>query len=416
MFSGLFSHKKNKTELTIIFDIGSGSVGAALVELAYLNKPTILYSTRKDIAFNEEINPNKLLSSMKTAMESVAQNVQKIGFKNETLGHLKNKNIGTVYCVFSAPWYLAQPKRITQTYADKKNITNSFIKKILQKEEETFLENTAKEYTNKHEEELYLLEHVITNIETDGYEIQSIRGQETKNLNLSIFSSLIPEKVAKTAISVVASVFHTDNLHLHSFSMVSFGVVRDVLDLKDFIFIDISGEVTEVNLVSRGELVESGSFPFGINTHARLLSKKLQTNPDEALSRLSSIGDKKRDVLVFGDKEKNTVSDTNDDWNKQFSELLGKFSGKYTLSPNVVFTVDSRFIKFFEESLKSDTVKNAVSYGNEPNIIPITDDFLLEYIHMAKSAKTDSFISIETLFFNTSHENYDKKDFATFNK
>ena len=416
MFSGFFSHKKNKKELSIIFDIGSGSVGAALVELSCLNKPTILYSTRKGIAFTEEVNPDKLLSSMKIAMESVALNVQKMGFKNETLGHLKNKDIGTIYCVFSSPWYLAQPKKITQTYKDKKSITNGFIKKILEKEEEEFLEKTANEYTNKHEEELYLLEHIITNLEVDGYEIQSIKGQEAKNIKLSIFSSLIPEKVANTAISVVSKVFHTDNLHLHSFSIVSFGVVRDVLDLADFIFLDISGEVTEVNLVSGGELVESGSFPFGINTHARLLSKKLKTNPDEALSRISSTGDKKREILVFGDVEKNTINETNEEWNKQFYSLINKFSEKYSLPPNIVFTVDEKFINFFKESLKSDTIKNIVSYGNDPNIIPITDDFLTEYVYVSKSAKLDPFISIETLFFNTSHENYDKKDFATFNK
>ena len=120
MFSWLFSNKKNKKELSIIFDIGSGSVGAALVELSYFNKPTILYSTRKDIAFKEEVNPDKLLSSMKIAMESVALNVQKIGFKNEALVRLKNKDIGTIYCVFSSPWYLAQPKKITQT--DRKSV------------------------------------------------------------------------------------------------------------------------------------------------------------------------------------------------------------------------------------------------------------------------------------------------------
>ena len=55
----LFSSNK-KEKIIVVFDIGSGSVGGAIVSIPFDNSklPVILKSVRKDIKITEDVNIN----------------------------------------------------------------------------------------------------------------------------------------------------------------------------------------------------------------------------------------------------------------------------------------------------------------------------------------------------------------------
>ena len=415
MFSGIFGGKKNKTELAIVFDIGSASIGGALVNLSYGKKPLVLYTTRKDIAFASEVEPNRLLASMKRTLKETALDIQKKGLRRINFRSISGKEIQAIYCTFSAPWYLAQPKQLMNKYKETKNIDSKFVEELLRQEEVAFLEEAMKEYSKKDKEDLHLLENILTNIKIDGYDIKKLNDQKTKDLELSIFSTMIPSQVADITIDTISAIFHTKNLHMHSFALVSFGVVRDILNKNNFLLLDITGEVTEVNVIYEGKLVESGTFPFGINTFVRKLIYALNTNKEEVLSILSMRGEEAQSILVFGENEKKTLEEVEDGWCKEFVSLINDFSNSHAIPSNIVFVTDAQYTSFFKHMFTTKKhIINAISYGFIPNITVLNQNFMEPYVNIAKNTKEDPFLAIESVFFNTSHKNHDKEELATF--
>ena len=61
--------KKDTRWPVIIFDVGSGSVGAAVAVINGLKKPAVLYSTREILPVRTEISADKLLSSKRSALK-----------------------------------------------------------------------------------------------------------------------------------------------------------------------------------------------------------------------------------------------------------------------------------------------------------------------------------------------------------
>lgn len=414
MLSGIFSRKKGKTELAVVLDIGSASIGGALVQLSYNEKPLIIYTTRKDMTFASEVDPERLLESMKKTLKSVLLDVQKSGFKSTAAVSLGKQKVEAVYCTFSAPWYLAEPKQVSHMYKEQKTIDSKFVEKILHSEEEVFINDAIKEYASKDKDDLYLLENVLINVEIDGYDVRKLSGQKTQDLELSILSTMIPSRVADAVIDTVSSVLHVKDLHLHSFALVSFGVVRDVFDKENFLLLDISGEVTEVNLVHEGKLLESGTFPFGLHTFARKLSKSLNSSTEEVLSKLSMKQDEESSILVFEDTEKQIIDEVENQWCKEFVGLVNEFAKEHSLSPNIVFIGDEKYSEFFKGLFHKEVIIDSISYGFKPNVTVLDRDITKPYVYNAKDSKEDVFLAIETVFFNTSHDSYHKRDLATF--
>jgi len=414
MFSRLFKRNKKNTELGVIFDIGSSSVGGALVVFSSSEKPLILYTTRKEIAFSSEVEPERLLLSMKRTLKSVALDIQKNGLKRVNFRTMKIKRVRSAYCTFSAPWYLAQPKHIKNTYKEKKSIDARFIKKILEEEEELFLTDAIKEYGSIEKNSLYLLEHTLLKVEIDGYEITEFHNQKTDNLELSLFSTMTPEKVAEGAIDVVSEVFHLESFHLHSFALNSFSVVRDILGLHTFLLVDISGEVTEVTLVRDGKILESGTFPFGINTFARRAGVLLKLSNEDVFSLMSLKSEEEKSVLIFDEKKEKTLHEVETEWCQQFSDLIKDFGRNNVISSHMVLMTDARFSSFFKRLFQQEPVVKNLSYGFTPDITIASYEKFEEYVQTAKDVKKDTFLSMETIFFNTFHEIYDEGGLDTF--
>ena len=111
----LFSkNKKNSNSSPVVlFDIGSGSVGAALVVFGKDDKPTILHSVRAPITFQKEIRPDLFIKRMLHSLESVALELEQKGIAKLGRGIFGKKHIGEILCVFSSPWYTSQTKILT---------------------------------------------------------------------------------------------------------------------------------------------------------------------------------------------------------------------------------------------------------------------------------------------------------------
>ena len=103
---GIFS--SNKPHIATIIDIGSSSIGASAVLLYPDKKPSVLYTIRKDMAFQEKFNFDRFVLSMLETLENVVQELSSFP--------LPSHSDQTTLCVFSSPWYASQTRSVKKTF------------------------------------------------------------------------------------------------------------------------------------------------------------------------------------------------------------------------------------------------------------------------------------------------------------
>lgn len=87
--------------------------------------------------------------------------------------------------------------------------------------------------------------------------------------------------------------------------------------INDYLFLDISGEITEIAIIKNGVLFDSISFPFGKNSIVRKLSEDLGTNKEEAISR-ASLYKSNDSIKIANSKISKIIENLMKEWHKLF--------------------------------------------------------------------------------------------------
>jgi len=92
--------KDSQTSPFVIFDIGSASVGAAIVLVPSEEQmPKIIYDTRTPIVSRDPKNYARLLSSMLSAFKNATVEIEQDGARKLLDNKLSMKDIKNVFCV-----------------------------------------------------------------------------------------------------------------------------------------------------------------------------------------------------------------------------------------------------------------------------------------------------------------------------
>jgi AMP phosphorylase len=121
-----FSKPQKKEKIVAIFDIGSGSIGGAIVRIPNTNKsiPTIIKSVRTEIAYHDELDFNLFLKDMLVALKTTANGLYdaKLGAPDE------------IVCILASPWYLSETRIVKMSRDHSFVFTNNLADEMLQKE------------------------------------------------------------------------------------------------------------------------------------------------------------------------------------------------------------------------------------------------------------------------------------------
>ena len=326
----LFSEKKEK--IVAIFDIGSGSVGGALVRIPAdkNNLPTIIKSTRTDIVNRKEIDFNLFLNDMILAL----------GFTSKALYQSKLGAPDEVVCVLASPWYLSETRMIKMSKEHSFTFTKKIVDDLLKKE----IEALTADYKNKYggvESAPDVIEHPIVGVSLNGYQVDDPLGKRTKSIEMSMVISLSPKICLDKISETIAMSFSNIPISFSSFMVASYISVRDrYMNHDSYLLLDIGGEVTDIGIVYKGVLKESLSFPYGRKTLFRDISNKLDVELRDSVEKFS-LYNKKTLSEKETDKFLPILNSIEESWGKSFRESVNTLPKTLTL-PNVIFlTIDS---------------------------------------------------------------------------
>lgn len=392
----LFSKKVTKEDRVLIIDVGSGSVGAALMVSSYdemlaRNTPRIVFSTRVEIASTDTHNFIAYIRAMLAAAETAVQKVH----------NAKLPPPNRVQAVLAAPWYASQTRIIEYS----KKVPFTFTKKIwyelLMKEVELFQDGASKTFES-FDGALRLIERNNMDIKLNGYTVAHPFAKKTSEVSMSVYMSIAPEYLVRSLEEIIAGFFERP-IEWSTYLFASYAVVRDFfVGQKNYLLVDIGGEVTDIGLVKNEILSEALTFPKGKNTLIRTLMEHLAISWDEADShlRLYTSG-----MLTEKHRERVRVAVAKilGEWSQSFERSLAHLTHDFTLPETIFVTVDTDVRALYEEAVHNEAFTQFTLSHKRFNVILIDASALHEYCALEQMAEKDHFLMIDALYAASHH-------------
>ncbi len=382
-------NKKDAGELTLVFDIGSSSVGGALFLRQSSGVPKIIYAVREQIRIEETVDIQKLLQDTMQAVKKVA-------------GLMCLQGLGrpsSIYCVLSSPWYASQ----TRTVVLEKNAPFIFNDKLadslIQKELKLFEDEHALKY-NQTSNSIKSLEMRTMSTVLNGYVTTKPFGQKAEDLELTMFISMAESGFLKEIESSISRHFHEAKIEFITFILSSFVVARDMFVNKEsFLLVNIGGEITDISMIKKDILREAISFPMGRNYIIRGVSKGMSCSIEDARSFISlykegHMSDEllhKMDLVMMALKT---------EWLKKFQESISIITTDISIPATVFITVDQDLSDFFSHTIKTEQFNQYTLTESKFRVLFLGTESLHGIAVLDDKTIRDPFLIIESIYIN----------------
>lgn len=378
-----------KKDLVLLFDIGSSSVGGAFLKIQKSGTPKIVFSIREPIPFKDEMNVDQFLALTVEALEIVAKKAYMAGLGAPT----------KIFCTLASPWYVSQTRIINYAKNTSFVFTAKLADNLIQNEVNLFeAEHLAQYAHTEHSARIIELKNIKTMI--NGYENINPINQKGKELEMTIFVSMSPEKILKKIEETIREHFHFKEIIFSSFVLAFFTVIRDLYSHQDdFLLVDIGGEVTDISMVKKNILRESFSFPLGRNSIVRGVASTLNYSLDEAKSSVSLFKDGHAESTMVKKLEP-LINKLKNDWLQKFQESLASLSHDISIPPVIYMAIDKDFVGFFSEIIKTEQFNQYTLTDSKFEVIVLSPQMFQGMVLFEGEVGRDPFLTIDAIYIN----------------
>lgn len=378
----------NKKEQTVaIFDIGSGSVGGAIVRIPLLeNKiPTIIKSVRNEIKTETNLDFDVFMKNMLSALNLTA----------DALYHLKVGSPDKIVCVLASPWYLSETRVVKMEKEKSFTFTKRLADDLIQKEISGFRDNYKNKYGSL-DSIPEMIEQQTMSVSLNGYAIEDPLGRKCKLLEMDMVISLAPKLFLDKIRQTLSKTYHHKNISFSSFTVATYLAVRDKYVTPDsYLLLDISGEITDVGIVTKGVLKSVLSFPFGKKTFFKYMCTKLEIELRDAkeLFKLYSEDDLS---VPFKKKVEPLFKSIENSWGEAFSKCLSTLPRILILPSTIFLTADNDIKNWFVNVLQDEENIQSMVSGHKCTVVTLDGPEFLNKCDI-KDGSCDPFLMIEAI-------------------
>jgi cell division ATPase FtsA len=397
--SFLFNSKKE--ELSIVFDIGSGTVAGAIVKFSKDHPPMVLYTHRESVLFQKNPDAERLTNAMLKALDKVTQIIEKEGLPHLNFTMFRSHKLKHVYIVFSSPWALSQTKVMSVVKETEVEVNRALIDTLI-KEEEISFQKSLKDgkYSSLFDEDVEVIERKIVEIKINGYSTRNPYQMRGHKVEAPVFMSIVERKLITDVEKIIAKYFNYRKTIKHSFTFLAYSTIRDIFIAENnFLFIDINGELTDVSVIKQGVFMQTISFPIGINYIIRKVSKELNSVPEIAESVVKMYLDKKCDPDLM-QKMSEIFKTIRKEWLDLFHKSLTEFADESFIPRTVFILTHSDIGAYFHSILKKDAPKALNIEDDHFKVVMLNVNIFKDFCEFGKKAVQDSFIAVECAALN----------------
>ncbi len=372
-----FSNSKKGQGISLLVDIGSGSVAVAFALFKVGQLPKILSSIRLPFTVTEKPDAENLLQNMSGALDQLLEETIISGF-----------HPSSILITFSSPWFVSKTKHINIAETTPFLITENFLQSISAKEEQAFSDELK---GDTGQDSFEVVEKSIIHTKINGYTLDSSIGRQTNVFDAFLYLSLVPKHVIDRMSDIIFKHTHVtkDRFIIHTFPLVSFSVIRDVFNTtSDFLIMDVTREVTDLTLVRDNILMQTVSFPYGGNSIVRAVAKAFNVTPEIAESTLRIYNSNKAEDAVVT-KMQEVLAGLEKEWAGYFGEAIARFSEKQAVPVKLYVTSDNDVEPLFAGFLKSFKL----------DIVYIDSETFNQFYQADEQNFSDQFIAILAIFY-----------------
>lgn len=386
----LFQRKGGGRRSVAVFDIGSGSIGGAFVNLNPGNIPEIIFSARRNIPVQAELNFQRFLDSMGKTLEGLALAMQKAG------GGVR---VGEIYVILASPWYASQTRLVRYQQDVPFTVTEKGVGKLVEKEIEAFRNSKLFTHLRAEEGAPEIMESKNIQIKLNGYALTRPYGKKVTELEIAVYVSMLPANIRSLITESLAKFWHAKT-HFSSFSLTTFDAIRSVFpEEPSFLFLDISGEVTDISLARDNILLESMSFPSGKNALIRAIAEIMKISPALAASELELYAQKKSS-LEHAKRIGEILKEEAEEWRAFLKEALARFAAEFPIPRVIFYTADDVVSQWFETTI-AETKFSRWGEAEDGFVVRALGNTLLnKFVRVAAPDLEDPFLSVEAIFAN----------------
>lgn len=385
----IFAREKNKDVRTIgVLDIGSASVGGALVRYSEQERPEILWSTCVAVSVPDIADADHLQSMIVRATTDVAQQ----------LAVSCAAQPEEIIVTMSAPWVASQTRLLHQHKSEKFVFTKELADELIAREINRYHDGKIKEWADFVEDH-ELLEHKTMRVRLNGYVVSEPVGKRVTSVDIASFMSIIEKSLMHRIQAAIGRVFHS-HISIHSFIFASYATIKQAFhNNDDAVIVDLGGEITEIGIIRNDVLMQTLSFPFGRNAFLRHVSLGLNTTQQEARSIMRMYRDGALSEQRLYEVEP-IIKRAGDIWLERFKEVLNDVA-ETSLIPDMLFLhADEEMMSFMTQLIESEDTHQYISSHRPFSVVPMDLTALKGYV-IDQQMKHDPFLVVAALFANT---------------
>lgn len=379
-----FTKSSSNKALTLLVDIGSASVGAAYVRIEKGQTPQIVASVREDISFQDALSSQRFLVAMNRTLESVLGSIQ-------ATKKLQGAP-ASIFCTLSSPWFILKTRNLNIERPTEFIVTEETLEGFINEDVE-LLKTELKETLPP--QDVRIIEKKIIQMKLNGYEIKNPYKQRTTRMEMSATIAVSSDKVVKSIERKINNFFHVKEIHFGAFPVAAFNTIRDIFATeKNFLFLDITGEATDVSRVASDLLVGTISFPYGKNFFIREISARLRTVHTEAASLFAMYLRGELDEARRAQIE-SVVQFVNDKWLARFEKAIATLAQKEALPGKIFFTTDTDIEPLFSKLIIQ--AKSELLMGASFDVQYLDQLIVSNFVSFDAEVTRDPFIVVEAL-------------------
>lgn len=351
MFGG---REKSAVAPHLLVDIGSGSVGVALIvpDLEKADKnisSPCLWSERISMGIKAEDTSARLLPKLKATLLEAFLTVNSGGRKilNE-VGCLTN--ITNVHVSIAAPWAITTPRRIDYSKKEPFELNDQLLEKLLLKADNDAAAELAKnEEISK--ENIHLLKGKIAQLELNGYPrlaLPNLKPTTLSTFSFTHYTSFVNKSLFSTLNELIEDNFADSEVSIEPFITIFNQMTLRTTQESSFCLFDVTHEGTEIGIVRDKTLRSITFLPIGTHTLAREIAHSLKTTIDTATHHLqakSALSSKQ------SKKQIETVQKTIDSYRSELQKKLSTLPDELA-APAIFYThTDKEFESFLQSEI-----------------------------------------------------------------
>ena len=375
-----FGSRQGSPAYGVILDIGSGSIGAAIVESnPEQTLPTLIYRNQTSLRISAEAHD---IRRVREALLATA-----LTLSQEGLAALRNHNprakITRILVTCGSPWSYTIARNVSYENDEPFKVTKNLIHDLAETAEEeicTHIQESA-----PFSGDFTVVERATTDVAINDYVVNEPVGKTGTICSLSHMIGLVPKELLEALREVKDKLFPEAELAVHTYLLATYCVLRDLYPhTHAFTIIDVSGEATEFGVVENNLLSENKSLSQGSSTFIRGVMDETGSPASDIETLIATEG--KNHITERAELEKQVKS-----YVASVMESVQALTEHRALPRDTIITAHHPY-----EQLFKDMIRLALLEANkvEPNILAVEQNLLHEVLphgtystHIALSAR-----------------------------